>query len=212
MAPLKNPAPAFLLGDKFEPSVWNLEKVVSTINSKRTFTKTSVPIQTVPDDDDEDEEVTVTVCLNDDCTKQKRVDLDPEPYFSGYNLQSETRPLIGGDDVLSSASVQVVLIDYPLAMEILVVMQSSDGGKFRRNDLVHSLRDLYHTIYEIEDSTSDILPQSFEEQNGPGATFARNRVQTDGPFQIYLHFLKQLDLVSISVVRPYNLIHPQIDS
>ena len=167
--------------EELDPSEWGLDRIVDMAYDKRSFRDLTVTIRTVSNSG-----------------------------FHECRFPEEPRPLRDANKLVSKLPVQLVYVQHPLSVGLLVVIASHTGENLRLEDLVKGTRDLYQSIYEVEDLSSDIFLQSYGEIEGMPAAHVNNRVCTDWVFGIYLYFLIQLTLADLYVFKGYNIVSPRV--
>mmetsp|Transcript_20104 Transcript_20104/g.60694 ORF Transcript_20104/g.60694 Transcript_20104/m.60694 type:complete len:164 (+) Transcript_20104:128-619(+) len=131
-------------------------------------------------------------------------DKDPWAIIRLDRPDSCIETLVGGDDIVITQTRIRIEVDYPLDEEKVVEVTAASSRGFTRGELAQAVVDTYHSIYAIEEATSDV-PVG----NVPGL---QNRSITNGTFGISAHGLDDLVLHRVSYDAARDLWTLGIDS
>jgi hypothetical protein len=131
------------------------------------------------------------------------------PWVTLENPKSDLSRLKNKDDYVINAQEVILIIDYPLNNPAEFTLKSKNEKGFTKAELVKTISETYHMIYEEEERSATIKTIPMEKREG-----IINRNQTNGKYGIWGHDLSDLVLSAIQVVKKENkyYLHLMIES
>lgn len=123
-------------------------------------------------------------------TRDEAMEVGADAYsFHLAAPERELPNLHGKDDVIVTADLVRVVVEYPIAKPIEVDVKAPSAGRFTRGDLASAVSGVYAFVYAEEERTTKVPVGK------AGST--ENRNKTTGTFGIWGHDLADLDLVRV---------------
>lgn len=127
---------------------------------------------------------------------------DPTPYVRLANPQESLENMSMADEIVIDKPSIEVMFNYPLEHEHILTIFPPDGeSNFTRAGLAKAISLKYQEIYQEENESTAIIPESCAERSlreeGGGGILLLNRVTTNGKWGIWGHVLEDLDLHSV---------------
>lgn len=149
-------------------------------------------------------DIPAEVEFNTDISEEEDKEADEQDGMYRLDLSMPVRgPLRkGADIVVQDAGYLPLFFDYPLSVEFIVYVEVDQGG-ITRLELAKVMSAIYKEIYAIETATTSKKIETIAEwtrrTGNSKCLLLQNRVETDGQFGIYGHFLSDLYMIALQL-------------